>query len=156
MGFRGWTSKSTNKYGARKSCYGGERTDSTNEGKRFLLLNYRQKHGEISCLRRQVSFEIIGKMTKQVAEQLKTKVRFKTVVLEQDARYTCDFVYFEGGKYIMEEFKSEMTAKLADYILRRKLMLWKIKKHNEKGRSIWVFREVVYTNRGTKIRDIEP
>ena len=66
-------------------------------------------------------------------------------VVEQDAEYHCDFVYKENGRIICEEFKSEETSKLADYILRRKLMIKKIYAHNErKGRTPWVFREFVY------------
>ena len=156
MAFSGWNSYSRkNKYGARESYAGGEKNDSTNEGSRYLLLSYMQSQREISMLRRQVSFEIIPRLTKIVDEQLKTKIKKKTVVVEQDARYTCDFVYKENGIYVMEEFKSEMTAKLQDYVLRKKLMLWKIKKHNEKGKSKWIFREIIYSKGGTTHKDYD-
>lgn len=37
--------------------------------------------------------------------------------------YTPDFTYFEDGVYIVEDVKSEISAKLSDYIMRKKLML---------------------------------
>ena len=99
----------------------------------------------------------ISSTTKLVPKQLKTKVRYDTRVVEQDSRYTCDFFYKEDGKIIVEEFKSEQTSKLPDYVLRRKLMIKKIYKHNErKGRTPWVFREVIYyfdKNKQTTIED---
>ena len=100
-----------------------------------------------SGLRRQTPFLLIPKATKLVAKQLKTKVKYVERVVEMQSLYHNDFTYIEDGKYICEEFKSAMTSKLADYILRRKLMVQKIYKHNKKGRSQWVFREVVYFNK---------
>lgn len=49
---------------------------------------------------------------------------FKKVVIEKNAVYTADFVYHTvDGTLIVEDCKSEITRKEADYVLRRKLML---------------------------------
>lgn len=135
---------SSTKYGSRKTEYANILFDSTYERDRYILLKDMERHGEISGLRRQVRFVLIPKTTKLVPKVLKTKTRYDRKVVELTAEYHCDFLYEEKGKYIIEEFKSAMTSKLADYILRRKLMVRKIYEHNAKGRSQWVFREVVY------------
>lgn len=139
----GWTSN--NKFGASKVVVKGITFDSRYEADRFLYLSDLEKCGRISGLRLQKGFRIIKKVVKLVPVQLKTKVRYDERVVEKEARYTCDFLYEEDGKIIVEEFKSQMTCMLPDYILRRKLMVNKIYDHNERpNRKQWVFREVVY------------
>lgn len=135
------------KYGSSKVEFKGIVFDSRYERDRYLYLLDLQKQGKIGGLRRQTSFLLIPKATKLVPKQLKTKVKYVERVVELQALYHNDFTYFENGKYVCEEFKSAMTSKLSDYILRRKLMVQKIYKHNSKGRSQWVFREVVYFNK---------
>lgn len=140
-------SQANNKYGASKVVFKGIKFDSTYERDRYIYLCHLQKKGLISGLRLQQKFVLIKKTIKLVPTQLKTKVRWDKRVVEQEADYHCDFVYIENGVYVCEEFKSVMTSSLADYILRRKLMVKKIYEHNEKGRSKWIFREVVYYKR---------
>lgn len=140
-------SQANNKYGASKVVFKGIKFDSTYERDRYIYLCHLQKKGLISGLRLQQKFVLIKKTIKLVPKQLKTKVRWDKRVVEQEADYHCDFVYIENGVYVCEEFKSVMTSKLADYILRRKLMVKKIYEHNAKGRSKWIFREVVYYNK---------
>jgi hypothetical protein len=135
------------KYGSSKVEFQGIVFDSKYERDRYLYLLDLQKQGKISGLRRQTPFLLIPKATRLVPKQLKTKVKYVERVVEMQSLYHNDFTYIEGGKYISEEFKSAMTSKLADYILRRKLMVQKIYKHNKKNRSQWVFREVVYFNK---------
>ena len=49
---------------------------------------------------------------------------YKEVCYEHNAIYTADFVYIDStGAEIVEDVKSEITRKEADYVLRRKLML---------------------------------
>lgn len=138
---------SKSKYGSSKIEWHGILFDSKYELSRYLYLLDLQKQGKISGLRRQTPFLLIPKATKIVPKQLKTKVKYVERVVEIQSLYHNDFTYFEDGRYICEEFKSSMTSKLADYILRRKIMVQKIYKHNLKGRSQWVFREVVYFNK---------
>jgi hypothetical protein len=135
------------KYGSSKVEFQGVVFDSKYERDRYLYLLDLQKQGKISGLRRQTPFLLIPKATRLVPKQLKTKVKYVERVVEMQSLYHNDFTYIEDGKYISEEFKSAMTSKLADYILRRKLMVQKIYKHNKKNRSQWVFREVVYFNK---------
>ena len=145
---------STSKYGARKVTYMGLVFDSTYERDRYIYLCDLQKKGKISNLKRQVKFVLIPPTEKVVPKQLKTKVKYVKRTIEMQASYHNDFCYIEDGKYVSEEFKSKMTSKLPDYILRRKLMVKKIYDHNAKGRSQWVFREVVFFNKSkTTITD---
>ena len=138
---------SKSKYGSSKVEFNGMLFDSKYEVQRYIYLLGLQQQGKIRGLHRQTPFLLIPKTTKLVAKQLKTKVKYIERIVELQSLYHNDFTYFEDGKYICEEFKSHMTSKLADYILRRKLMVQKIYKHNKKGRSQWVFREVVYFNK---------
>lgn len=146
--FGGW-----NKYGARKVTYKGITFDSSYERDRYILLCDLQRKGKISNLRLQTQFLLIPQVTKFVPVQLKTKVRYDAKVVEIAAYYHNDFTYIEDGKYICEEFKSEMTSKLPDYVLRRKLMVQKIYEHNKKCHGQWVFREIVYANKKTTQTD---
>lgn len=139
--------QTNNKYGSSKVEWHGIVFDSKYELSRYLYLLDLQKQGKISQLRRQQKFILIKKIVKLVPKQLKTKVRWDKRVVELESVYHNDFTYIEDGKYISEEFKSSITSKLADYILRRKLMVQKIYEHNTKGRGQWVFREVVYYNK---------
>ena len=154
MGFQGWNTKSTNKYGAHKVTMFGIEFDSRVEGQRWLYLRDMEKRGEITGLRRQVMFEIIKRLTKRVPIQLKTKVRYEERVIEMAAHYTVDFVYREGDTYVMEDVKNEYSQDIRDYPLRRKLMMWKIKRHNDKGHGRWIFRESVLSGSTLKIRDL--
>lgn len=143
-----------NKFGASQVEYKGIKFDSTYERDRYIYLCHLQKQGKISGLRLQTPFLLITKTIKLIPRQLKTKVRWDKRVMEHEAMYHCDFCYLENGVYVCEEFKSQMTSKLADYILRRKLMIKKIYEHNAKGRGQWVFREVIYYNKSkTTIED---
>ena len=151
MGFK------KNKYFAKKVGYKGIKFDSSHERDRFIYLSRLEREGRISNLKLQHEFVLIPQTTTIVPVQLKTKVRYDTRVVEQDSRYTCDFIYNEDGKIVVEEFKSEQTAKLQDYRLRRKLMIRKIYEHNSKpNRTRCIFREVVYyfdKNKKTTITD---
>ena len=146
-----FANKNNSKYGASKVEFQGVVFDSKYERDRYLYLLDQQKQGKISGLRRQTPFLLIPKATRLVPKQLKTKVKYVERVVEMQSLYHNDFTYIEDSKYISEEFKSSMTSKLADYILRRKLMVQKIYNHNQKGHGQWVFREVVYYNKNKTI-----
>ena len=155
MGFRGWKNNGKNKYGAHKVTMLGIEFDSRVESQRWLYLRDMEKKGQISCLHRQIRFMIIRKITRMVPVQLKTKVRYDERVVELPAYYTCDFAYIENGRYVMEDIKNAYSQEIRDYPLRRKLMMWKIKRHNEKGRGKWIFREAVLVGKTLKIKDFE-
>lgn len=101
--------KNFNKYHNKKIIVGGVKFDSQKEYNRYAELSMMQKAGLISDLQRQVRFEIIPK-----------------TATEREAFYVADYVYTKAdGKKIVEDCKSEMTKKLHDYILKRKLMKWR-------------------------------
>ena len=154
MAFRGWNTRSTNKFGARKTVYNGITFDSTVERDRYRYLYYQQQRGEISGLRLQVRFLIIPKLTRIVEIQLKTKIRYEERVVEMASHYTADFVYREGDFYVMEDVKNAYSQEIRDYPLRRKLMMQKIAVHNAKGHGKWMFRESVLKGKSLVIKDI--
>lgn len=136
--------ENANKYKARKVTYHGITFDSQKELERYLYLEYLEKHGVISQLRRQVRFQIIPPLyaTETIRHNKRTNTRKKLV--DRAAHYTCDFLYRENEKIIIEDVKSEATARLSDYGLRRKLMLRIIAGHNlRKQRDTFEFREFV-------------
>lgn len=100
--------------------------------------------GYIDCLERQVSFEIIPKLTIKVPVALKTKIKVVERVLERAAEYTCDFFYHDkrDDTTHIVEFKSRYSSTARDYPLRRKLIKRLICEWNEKeGRTKYVFDE---------------
>lgn len=131
-----------NKFNAVKATYRGMTFDSRKELKRYLYLLHLQKSGVISQLRRQVRFRIIPPLygMRQVCHA-KTIV-LRPYIIDRAAYYTCDFLYRENGKIIIEDVKSAETAKLKDYILRRKLVIRMVYSHNaRRGRDVFEFRE---------------
>ena len=93
--------------------------DSKFEYDYWIILNERQKRGEISDLKRQVSFELIPRQSAMVEVQLKTKTKLKEVFYEHPVYYIADFVYNEGERRIIIDCKGVKTP---DYIIKRKLM----------------------------------
>lgn len=93
--------------------------DSKFEYEFWLELKEREKRGEISNLKRQVSFELIPRQSAMVEVQLKTKTKLKEVFYEHPVFYIADFVYNEGEKRIIIDCKGVKTP---DYIIKRKLM----------------------------------
>ena len=82
---------------------------SDGEYRRWIELKWMQRAGKISDLKRQVRYELIP------SQKGETRTERKVV-------YVADFVYVQNGKTIVEDFKGKKTT---DYILKRKLMLYK-------------------------------
>jgi hypothetical protein len=93
--------KSRGKYGNRAVVSGGVRFASAREHRRWLELTALEAAGAISCLRRQVPFDLVANGV--------------TV-----CRYVADATYYEGGEYVVEDSKGYRTR---EYKLKRKLML---------------------------------
>lgn len=97
--------------------------DSTSEYQRYLLLLDMERNGEITDLKRQVTFELLPQQTKVVRKQLKTKIKEVIKVVEQDVNYTCDFTYYKDGEYVVEEFKGSKYC-IDDSIRIKKKLLY--------------------------------
>ena len=92
--------------------YNGEKFDSAKEFRRWGVLRLLQRAGKITNLRRQVKFSLIPKK----------KGEYRT---EQECSYIADFTYEKDGKLVVEDVKSPITRKNPEYIIKRKLMLYK-------------------------------
>lgn len=76
-----------------------------------------RKEAEAWCKEHRYPYRLIS--SKEHTEPV-----YKDVCIEQDAKYTADFVYRDkDGNEIVEDAKSEATRKEKDYVLRRKMML---------------------------------
>ena len=89
------------KYRNRKTEVDGVKFDSQAEANRWLELRIHERVGEVSNIRRQVSFPL-------VVNGIKVCV------------YRADFVYAQDGREVVEDVKGVRTA---EYKLKRKLML---------------------------------
>jgi hypothetical protein len=78
------------------------------EANRWCELKMLEKAGLIKDLQRQVKFELIPKQDG-----------------ERAVYYVADFVYVEDGKKIVEDVKSAVTKKNKEYVIKRKLLLWR-------------------------------
>lgn len=87
--------------------------DSKKEDKRYLQLKALEEAGEISNLERQVKYELIP------SQKIDGKV------VERACTYTCDFRYVKDGQTVVEDVKSSYTSKLPEYVIKRKLMLFR-------------------------------
>ena len=134
--------KKGNKYHAEKVTFRGETFDSRKELKRYLYLQQLQRDGVIGQLHRQVRFMIIPPTSVWETVQYAKKTVLKPRLIERAAYYTCDFVYRENGKIVIEDVKSAATKSKQDYILRRKLIVKRIVEHNQQRNIItFQFRE---------------
>lgn len=106
--------KRKNKFNAVKTVDG----DSKGESNRYEVLLIKEALGQIS------------KLEKQPTVTLQEGFRYKEGERKESSiKYTADFKYFdnEKNKWIVEEYKSSYTRKLADYSIRRRLYKYSIK-----------------------------
>lgn len=113
------------KYLNKKVVVDGMEFDSKKEADYYLYLKQRLETGEISCLRRQVPYELIPAVYGERVKHLKTKDKVERVCLQKATNYYADFVYVETatGKEVVVDVKSKYTRTLADYRLKKKMML---------------------------------
>lgn len=97
------------KYHSKKTVVDGIEFDSKKEANRFCELRLLERVGKVTDLQRQVKFELIPSQ------------RVDGKVVERACSYVADFVYMQDGKKVVEDTKGFKTA---DYIIKRKLMLW--------------------------------
>ena len=111
-----------NKYGAKKTEVDGILFDSAKEARRWAELKLLERAGEIKDLFRQMPFTLIPAQRDD-----------KGKVIERPVKYVADFVYWErnikdgcpGWVKVIEDAKSPATKANKEYILKRKLMLWR-------------------------------
>ena len=115
-----------NKYHAKKITVDGETFDSQREYQRWCQLRMLEKAGEIEGLQRQVTYTLIPEQREQSKDVFRRGVKAGQPkpgkVLEKAVTYKADFVYFERGREVVEDVKGFKTK---DYIIKRKLLLWK-------------------------------
>lgn len=104
------------KYLNHKTVVDGVEFDSKHEATRWCELKYMERAGLIYDLQRQVPFVLIPKQVDEVTGK----------VIEREAKYIADFTYRDRKthKLVVEDTKSKAT-KTKDYILKRKLMLYR-------------------------------
>ena len=105
-----------------RSKYGNNRTngyDSGKEARRAWELDMQQRAGSITGLRKQVKFVVIEAQREPPTVGPRGGVK-PGKLLEKEASYIADFVYYRDGALVVEDCKGFRTK---DYILKRKLML---------------------------------
>ena len=114
-----------NKYGNHKVVVDGSVYDSKKEARRYLELKCWEEHGVIKDLERQKKFILIpAQFEPDIIGPRGGRKRGK--LLEHEVAYYADFCYTDAktGEYIVEDAKSPITRENAQYIIKRKLMLY--------------------------------
>lgn len=114
-----------NKYGNHKVVVDGSVYDSKKEARRWLELKCMESHGVIKDLERQKKFVLIpAQFEPDTIGPRGGRKRGK--LLEHEVAYYADFCYTDAqtGEYIVEDAKSPITRENAQYIIKRKLMLY--------------------------------
>ena len=115
------------KYGNRKTVFDGIQFDSQKEARRYFELNMLQRAGEIYALELQREFELIPAQYEHFERYGKNGKRLVDGkrCIEKSCVYKADFVYRnKDGQLVVEDTKSKAT-KTKDYIIKRKLLLWR-------------------------------
>lgn len=107
--------KGYSKYRAKKVNTEEGVFDSMREYKRWILLKEREEKGEISNLQRQVTYQVMPRLTDENG-----KFKYHPI------KYVADFVYTDNatGKQIIEDSKGIKTEV---YKIKKKLMYWQYK-----------------------------
>ena len=95
------------KYRNRKVTVDGITFDSKREANRWCELKYMERAGLIKDLRRQVRYELIPSLNAGKK------------IIQRSVTYVADFVYWQDGKWIVEDAKGCRTDV---YKLKKKLM----------------------------------
>lgn len=98
------------KYKNKKTTVNGMTFDSKKEANRYIVLSALERKGVIYDLKTQVPFELLPAL------------KDNGKVIERAVIYKADFTYWKDGEYIVEDTKGVKTR---DYIIKRKLMLYK-------------------------------
>ena len=114
--------KSGSKYHSQKVSIAQEIFDSKKEARRWLELKNMESHGLISGLQRQKKFVLVPAQYEPDTKGPRGG-KIKGKLLEREVAYYADFVYFDEQEkdFVIEDTKGVRTA---EYIIKRKLMLW--------------------------------
>lgn len=108
---------------SRRNKYGNQKSngfDSKKEERRYDVLRFQELKGEITDLRRQVSFELLP--TQREPDRIGPRGgKIPGKVIERPATYIADFVYYKDGELVVEDCKGYRTA---DYRLKKKMLLY--------------------------------
>lgn len=96
------------KYGNKKTVIDGISFDSKKEAKRYSELRLLERSGLIDTLTLQPKFTLFPSQRRDDGKA------------ERPCIYVADFMYREGGRFIVEDTKGMKTK---DYIIKRKAML---------------------------------
>lgn len=110
-----------NKYGSRKVVKDGITFDSVKEYRRWCELLLLARAGKIKNLSRQVEYELIPAQYEPDTVGARGGVK-RGKLLERKVSYVADFVYTQDGNTVVEDTKGFKTK---DYIIKRKLMLYR-------------------------------
>lgn len=99
------------KYINKRTRVGDLVFDSKREAERWSHLQLLQRAGRISGLQRQVPFVLVPPVKFEGSAKKKPAIRF-----------IADFEYIENGARVVEDVKSEITAKLPAFQMKRHLM----------------------------------
>lgn len=110
------------KYRNKKITIDGETFDSKKEYKYYMQLCDRVRNGEISDLQRQVTFDIIPSLYKDVEKQLKTKTKTVRRLVQYGITYTADFTYKENGNLVVCDCKASAEFQDPVYRIKKKLL----------------------------------
>lgn len=104
------------KYGNRKTEVDGLEFDSRKEAERWCELKLLERAGEIYDLQSQVPFILIPVQKDESGK-----------LLEREIKYVADFTYRDckTGRLTVEDVKSPITRKNKEYIIKRKLLLYR-------------------------------
>lgn len=120
---------SNSKFGNIKVKRDGKKLDSKREDKHYRDLKKLQEEGKISNLEIHKKFVLIPTQYAESTEVYKRGAKKgqpkQGKLLEKECAYYADFTYInEHGDLIVEDTKSEITKKLPEYVIKRKLMLY--------------------------------
>lgn len=90
--------------------------DSKKEANRWLELKELEKAGKIRELQRQTPFTLLPSQKDETGK-----------VIEREVKYYADFTYrdAETNRLVVEDVKSAITKTRPDYILKRKILLYR-------------------------------
>ena len=116
------------KYHSRKITRDGETFDSVKEYRRWCELKLLEMAGEITCLERQVPFELIPAQyvtIERYSEKTGKRLKDGKRCVEQSVVYNADFVYNTASGRVVEDTKGYRKGTAYDvFVIKRKLMLW--------------------------------